>query len=225
MSRHLKAYAVPKSWTLLKKVNKWTARPLPGAHPFEFAMPVSLLLRQLGFAKTLREIKKIVNDKAIMVDGKIVTDHHHSIGFMDVVHIKPKTNLRGSFDRKGRLVFHEIAASETKHKACKVTGKRMVPGGKVQLSLLDGRNLIVQKESFAIGDTVILEVPSQKIIEHLPLAKGHAVFLIGGRHKGNLMKIESVEGNSVRCSNGKDQIDTLKEFVVVVGKDKPLVKV
>jgi small subunit ribosomal protein S4e len=188
-------------------------------------MPISLLLRQLGLAKTMREIKKIMNDKAILVDGKVVTDHHHPIGFMDVIHIKPETNLRGSFDNKGRLVFKEIAADETRRKACKVTGKRTVPGGKVQLSFLDGRNLLVEKGSFAIGDTVILEVPAQKFIEHLPLAKGHAVFLIGGRHKGNLMKVESVEGKFVRCSSGKDHIDTLKEFVVVVGKDKPLVKV
>lgn len=225
MSRHLKAYATPKSWTILKKVNKWTARPLPGAHSFEFAMPISLLLRQLGLAKTAREIKKIINDKAVMVDGKVVSDHHHPIGFMDIIHVKPKLNLRGSFDNKGRLVFKEITSDETKHKACKVTGKRTVAGGKVQLSFLDGRNVLVEKGSFAIGDTVVLEVPTQKVLEHFPLAKGHAVFLIGGRHKGNLMKVESVEGNLVRCSSGKEHVDTLKEFVVVVGRDKPVVKV
>src|SRR3989344_2162172 len=222
MSRHLKAYAIPKSWTLLKKVNKWTSRPLPGAHPFEFAMPISLLLRKLGFAKTMREVKSIVNAKAVLVDGKVVTDYHHPIGFMDIIHIKPKIHLRGSFDHKGRLVFNDISGDELKRKACKVTGKRTVPGGKVQLSFLDGRNLLVEKGSFAIGDTVVLEVPAQKMVEHLPLAKGHAVFLIGGRHKGTLMKVESVEGNQVRCSSGKNHVDTLKEFVVVVGKDKTL---
>ena len=225
MSRHLKAYAAPKSWTIRKKVNKWTTRPLPGAHAFEFAMPISLLLRQLGFVKTTREIKKIINNKEVLVDGKVVSTHHHPIGFMDVIHIKPKLYLRGSFDQKGRLVFKEIGMEETKRKACRVTGKRTVSGGKIQLSFLDGRNILVEKGSYGIGDTVIIEIPAQKIVEHIPLTKGNAAFLIGGRHKGSLMKVEAVEGNMVRCSSGKDVVETLKKFVVIVGKDKPLVTV
>src|SRR3989344_3166892 len=147
MSRHLKAYAVPKSWTLLKKVNKWTARPLPGAHSFELSMPVSLLLRQFGFAKTTREIKNIINGKKVFVDGKVVKDHHHPIGFMDVVHVTPKTFVRGSLDQKGRLVFKDISQDESKKKVCKIVRKLSVAGGKIQLGLLDGRNILVEKGS------------------------------------------------------------------------------
>ncbi len=225
MSRHLKSYAVPKSWTLLKKVNKWTVRPLPGAHSAGLSMPVSLLLRQLGLAKTSREIKHIINSKKVFVDGKIVKNHHRSIGFMDVIHISPGTFVRSSLDKKGRLVFKECSQEESRKKVCKIVRKLSVSGNKIQLGLLDGRNVLVDKGNFSVGDTLVVEVPAQKILEHLPLSKGSFVFLIGGKHKGSLVQIESVEGNTVRCSGGKDHIDTLKEFVVVVGKNRePVVK-
>lgn len=222
MSNHLKSYAVPKSWILLKKVNKWTVRPLPGPHPFELSMPVSLLLRQLGLAKTSREIKNIINSGKVFVDGKIIRDCHRAIGFMDVVHILDLF-MRGSLDHKGRLIFKNCSADESQKKVCKIVGKKTVKNNKIQLSLLDGRTILVGKDNFAVGDSVVLEVPVQKILEHLPLSKGCSVFLVGGRHKGAIMEVESTEGNNVRCISGKDHIDTLKEFVVVVGKNKPVV--
>ena len=63
MSRHLKSYAAPKSWTLLRKITKWILRPQPGKHPLERSLPVGILLKQLGIAQTTREAKKIVNNK------------------------------------------------------------------------------------------------------------------------------------------------------------------
>src|SRR3989344_4795137 len=119
MSNHLKAYAAPKSWTFLRKTNKWTARPNPGAHKLEKTEPIILLLKQLGFANTAREVKNILRNKAVSVDKKTVTDPHFGIGFMDTVSIKPKTHLRCLFDQKGRLTFKPITENESTKKLCK----------------------------------------------------------------------------------------------------------
>lgn len=224
MSGHLKSYAAPKAWTLLRKAFKWTTRPLPGAHSLDMAQAVSLLLKQKGFAQTTREAKKIVNSGAVSVDGKVVKDHHYAVGFMDVVQIGSDVVLRGGLDRKGRLNFIEAPASEAKKRVCRIMGKRSAKGGKVQLSLLGGRTLLTDKKDFAVGDSLVIEVPGQKVLDHLPLAKGASVFLLGGRHTGALANVVSVDGDVVVCKDKDGEFSTRKSLVFVVGKDKPVVK-
>ena len=222
MSRHLKSYAVPRSWTLLKKVNKWTTRPLPGAHPFATSMPIALLLKQLGFARNAKEVKQILNEKNVTVDGKTITLPHAQIGFMDVIKIKPDVSLRCLLDEKGRLVFK--TTNEITKKICKIRGKSPVKGGKVQLNLSDGRNVLVNKNESKTGDSVVIEIPDQKITETLPLEKGCTVFLVSGRNKGTIAQVESITGEKVQCK-GKNVFETLKKSVFVIGKNEPAVKI
>ncbi len=225
MSNHLKAYNAPKSWTIHRKVNKWIIRPSPGAHPLERAMPVGLLLKQLGCGQTSREAKKIVNQKAVQVDGTIVKDSHTSIGFMDTIKILPATTLRCSLDDKGRLHFIKIPEAETSKKICQIKGKRTIRKGKIQLNLSDGRNILIEKNDYAVGDSLLIEVPKQKIIEHLPLAKGNTAFLIKGKHISMIGTIDDIQGNRIWCTKDKKRVETLKKFAFVIGKNKPAVSI
>ncbi len=223
MSNHLKAYAAPKSWTILRKTTKWITRPAPGAQPFEESMPISLLLKQLDCAKTSKEAKKILNDKAVQVDGKIVKDPHFGIGFMDAIHIKPNIHLRGTLDEKGRLKFVNVPDSELSKKICRIIGKRTLKKGKVQLNLSHSRNILADKDAYAVGDSLLIELPSQKIAGHFPLAKGSMAFLTSGKHTATTGTIEDIQGERIWVK-GKEKIETLKKFAFVVGKDKPAVK-
>ena len=225
MSNHLKAYAAPKSWTIPRKITKWIIRPRAGAHPFERSLPIALLLKQLGCGKTTRETKKILNEKAVMIDQKAVKDTHTSTGFMDSIHIKPNINLRCTLDEKGRLKFIDIPEAELAKKVCRITGKQSVRGNKLQLTLSDGRNILAEKNEHAVGDSLLIELPSQKIIGHFPLAKGHTAFLTSGKHTGQLGIIENIEGEKIWLIKDKKKIETLKECAFVVGKDKPAVKI
>lgn len=225
MSRHLKALAAPKSWTLLRKVTKWLIRPLPGAHPFQRAMPIGLLLKQLGCAQNSNETKKIINQKSVLIDQKLVKDRHYSTGFMDTIQIKPDIKVRCTLDEKGRMKFIEIPESELNKKICRIIGKQTVKGGKIQLTLSDGRNLILDKKEYAVGDSLEIEVPSQKVITHFKLEKGNTAFLTAGKHTAKIGKIEEIKGNRIWCIHGKEKIETLKQFAFVVGKDKPAVKI
>ncbi|VVB80915.1 30S ribosomal protein S4e [uncultured archaeon] len=224
MSRHLKSYAAPKSWTILRKVNKWILRPQPGAHELERSLPIGLLLKQLGCAQIKKESKKIINDKAVMIDGKIIKDIHFGIGFMDTVSIKPNTNLRCTLDQKGRLKFINIPESETNKKICRINNKTTNRKGKSQLNLSDGRNLLVEKKEYATGDSILIELPSQKIIEHFPLAKGNTAFITSGRHIGTIGTIQEIKENKVWCSKDKEKVETLSKFAFVVGKNTPAIK-
>ncbi len=225
MSRHLKSYAAPKSWIILRKTTKWIIKPHPGSQPLQMSMPIGLLLKQLGCGKTTREIKKILNQKAVLVDGKAVKDAHFAAGFMDTIFIKPGTALRGSLDEKGRLRFINITEPELSKKICKITGKRTVTKGRIQLNLSNSRNVLVEKGKHAVGDSLLLELPSQKIADHFPFAKGSLAFLIGGRHTGKTATIDDVQGNRVWLTTAqKEKIETRKEVAIVIGKDKPAVK-
>jgi small subunit ribosomal protein S4e len=224
MSRHLKSYAAPKSWTLLRKIHKWILRPMHGKHPLEQSLPAGLLLKQLGTAQTTREAKKIVNSKAVIVDGKAITNVHQSVGFMDSIQIKPNIALRCTLDEKGRLKFNSIPASELDKKICRITGKRTVKGGKIQLNLSDGRNILSDKKEYKVGDSVLIELPSQKIAGHFELAKGNTAFLTSGKHTGTTGTIEDIQGERIWCTAGKEKIETLKQFAFVIGKDKPALK-
>ncbi len=225
MSRHLKSYAAPKSWTILRKVTKWIIRPNAGAHPLKRALPLGLLLKQLGFAQTSREAKIILNMKNVLVDGRVIKETHFGTGFMDTIQIKPKTALRCSIDQKGRLRFIDIPDTDLNKKICKIIGKITIRGGKIQLNLSDGRNILIDKDKYVVGDSLLLEVPSQKITDHFPIEKENTAFLIGGRHTGKIGIIDDVQGQRVWCTSGKEKIETLKDLTYVIGKNKPAVKI
>jgi small subunit ribosomal protein S4e len=225
MSNHLKAYNAPKSWTIPRKATKWVIRPQSGAHPLERSLPIALLLKQLGCGKTGREVKKILNQKVVMIDGMIVKDPHCGTGFMDSIHIKPNINLRCTLDEKGRLQFIDIPATETNKKICRITGKRVLKGNKIQLNLSSGRNIIMEKNTYAIGDSVLVDVPSQKITGHYPLAKGSTAFMLSGKHTSVVGVIDDIQGERLWFTKGKEKFETLKQFAFVVGKDKPVVKI
>lgn len=225
MSNHLKAYAAPKSWHVRRKVNKWIMRPQAGKHPMKRAMPIGLLVRLLGLAKTAREAKQIVNAGHVFVDGKRASDVHTAVGFMDVVKVGSEALVRVLIDKKGRLVFLPAEKGEDLKKVCRVVRKQSIPGGKVQLTLSDGRNILKEKSEEAVGDSLVLELPSQKVLERIALEKGAVAMLMGGRHIGNVGTIERVDGNKITCKGENGSFETLRQFAFVVGKGKPAVKV
>lgn len=225
MSNHLKAYAAPKSWTILRKVTKWIVRPNPGAHEMRRSMPIGLLLKQLKLAKTAREVKHVLGQGVVHVDGKKVFDQHFSVGFMDIVKIGGETTVRCMIDKKGRLVFLPVGKDEETKKVNRIVRKQSVPGGKVQMTLSDGRNLLKDKASEQVGDSLVMSVPDQVVLDHISLKKGATVMLMGGRHTGHVGQIEAMDGAKIMIKSGSEKFETLKEFAFIVGKEKPAVTV
>ena len=222
---YLKRYVAPKSWTLLRKTETFVVRPNPGAHPMEFGIPIALLLRQLGYAKTAREIKKILNTKEILIDGRRVKDHRFPVGFMDVLSIPvTKENFRIILDYKGRLKLLPIKnTAEAGLKLCRINGKKVIKKGKTQLNLSGNRNLLVEKSEYTPGDSLLIEIPSQKIVQHIKLENGSLIFITGGMHISSKGTVESVEGNKITYSANNEKRNTRKEYTFVIGKEKELI--
>ncbi|MEM4239696.1 MAG: 30S ribosomal protein S4e [Candidatus Woesearchaeota archaeon] len=226
MSRHLKRLNAPKSWAILRKTTKYIAKPLPGAHRLSESMPVSLVLQQLGYAQTSAEAKKILQAHQILVDNRRIKDPKAPVGLLDSISL-PGSNeyYRLVFDTKGRLHLMPIPKSEAGMKLCKVVNKTSVAGGKVQLNLSDGRNVLAESKAASTGDTLLLEVPGQKIQQRLALEKGALVYLLGGKHIGTTGVVEKLEGNEIMFTANGQQIMTAKKYALVVGRERPVLTI
>jgi len=221
--KHLKTLTVPRTWPVKRKSSKFTVRPRPGK-PFETSIPLALIFKNLlKYCKTMKEVKTILQDKEIIVDGKRRKNPRYPVGFMDVLSIPvSKEHFKLIINKSKKLDLEKITEAESKQKTCKITGKTILKKGKVQLNLYDGRSLIVKKDSYNVGDSILVELPSQKLKEHYKLEKGSNVFLTGGKHTGIHGVVEKVIEDKpfVVVKTKELTFETLKEFVFVTGQHK-----
>ena len=229
--KHLKRFKAPKHWPIHPKENKWTTKPNAGPHAIEGSLPLLLIVRDiLGVADNAREAKRIINTGEILVDGRARKDYKFPVGFMDVIEIpKSEKVYRVLPDEKGRLILYPIAAENKDFKLCKITDKTTIRGGKTQLNLHDGRNQLVDKE-YKVGDVVILKVPEQEITDRIVFEKGTMGLITGGKHTGEIGRINKINITKSSMSNtvemeteDKKTFLTLKDYVFVIGKEEPAI--
>lgn len=229
MSNHMKRLAMPRSWKIVRKSSTWVPKPIPGAHPADRSLPLGLVLRDyLKLVDTMGEAKRVLGNREILVDGRPATNHKGTVGLMDVVSVpKLEKAYRVVLDRHGRVALTEIPANQAGWKFCRVENKTVVSGGRLQLNLHDGRNVLVKETNYKTGDVVKVSVPEQKILGHYAFGKGMSAYITGGAHVGEFAKVEDVEvirsprPNLVSLKAGETSFSTVKPFVFVVGKDKP----
>ncbi len=229
MSYHMKRLAAPRSWPIKRKVNVFAAKQRPGSHSIETSVPAVFLLRDMiKICDTSREAKRIVANRDLIVDGKPVRSVKAPVGLMDAIAI-PAMDLyyRMVLTDKGKLTAVPVSKDEAGWKLCRIENKTKVKGGKIQLNLHDGRNVILDKNDYKTGDVLKISVPSQDIIEAYPLDKDAAVLVAAGQHAGQtetvseyIITADSSE-NIVRFVDGSE---TVKSNVFVIGKGAPAIK-
>jgi len=227
VKQHLKRLASPNTWPIPKKTLTFVARPLPGPNNKDHHVPIAVFLRDLvHLVETKKESKFILHNKDCLIDGVVARDDKQPIGFLGVVSL-PKVNksYRLSITKKNKLVALEINDKEAATKICKIMGKTSLGKEKTQLNCTDGRNILVAKDTYKVGDSVLIELPSQKIINHFPLAKDAIIFLESGNHVGKLATVHSVEGDVVTLKIDDVLFKTKKKYAVVVGKEKSTITV
>ena len=221
MKNHLKRIASPRTWIINRKNNKYIMKPNAGAHSLENGLALGLIMRDnLKLAFTMNEVRKILNGKEILVDGKRRKDPRFIVGLFDVVSIPTlKKSFRLIFDKKGRIIVNEINDKESLIKVSKVIGKTILAKGKIQLNLHDGKN-ILSDANVKVGDSVVLSLPDLKIKEVLPLKEGVTIFLTKGKHGGSVGTHKEIKNNEATYSaDGKD-VETAKSYLFVVGSGK-----
>jgi len=216
MSDYLKRFTAPRSWTILRKEYTYITKPTPGAHAIEDGMPLSVFLKILGQASTTSEAKRICDTTKVLVDGKRVKDHRFALGLMDVLSLADGSHHRIVLDAKGRLVMKVIDAKHVASKPCRVLGKHVINGGKLQLTLSGGRAIITDKKDVKVGDTVVIALPKQSITHVLALKKGAKILLTGGKHIGTVGTVDSIQDGLVRYEHHGKHEQTRKDYAFVV---------
>ncbi|MBS3175148.1 30S ribosomal protein S4e [Candidatus Woesearchaeota archaeon] len=229
VQNHLSRIAAPKTWHVNRKLTKWVARPMPGAHPLDKSLTLSFILRDiLSHCKTKKEVNKILNDGNLFVDKKIRKENKFAVGLMDVVEL-PKLNetYRILFNNKGELSLVSINKTEANLKLLKIVRKNAVKNSKIQITFHDGKNLLMDKFEGRVGDTALFDLTKNSVTKWITLDKGVIVYLSGGKHIGNICKIKDVirvknlEKPKVVVEIEGTEYTTLMEYAFVVGEKHP----
>ncbi len=229
MSKHLKRLVAPDSWHIPKKVKKFVSKTAPGPHSGQ-AMPIGVWLREhAGLANNMKEVKQILSQHAVILNGKPARDPKIGIGVFDIIAI-PKIGryYRVQLDVRGRLVSVEIPEAAAQSRLCRIRNKTIVSGGRVQLNLNYGANVLADN-TYKPKDSIVLTLEGENrftITDHFPFAVGNTAMIIGGRHSGmigtivEITKTPSSVPNRVTLEDmgSNTRFDTIDEYIFMVGR-------
>jgi small subunit ribosomal protein S4e len=209
---HLKRQKVPKSWPIHRKGTKWVVSPNAS---LEHGVPVLIALRDiLKVAKNRKEVKKMIHEKTILLNSKVVNDEKNSATLFDVLSVSGE-NHKLVLSEKGKFMFEET--KNVGSKISKVVNKKVLKGKKVQLNFLDGGNLLSDVKC-KTNDSVVINFKDKKVEKCLELKEKVNAAVFGGKHIGAKGKIENIDMKHriVELSDGKNMINVLIKHLVVV---------
>lgn len=212
--RYMKRRTVPKEWPIARKGSTFVTESRS-----KKGIPVLIVLRDLlKFAKTKKEIKKEINKKSILLNGKPIKDARLGMALFDILFITSSNKYYIlDISEKRKFYVREIDEKNAERKIAKIIGKRMLKGKKIQLNLSDGINLFYEKEC-KTGDSVLVNFKDKKVEKYLPLEKGRKVIVFAGKHSGEKGKIVEInpEKKMAIIDNGIEQTNILTKQIMVV---------
>lgn len=193
---HIKRKTIPAFWPISRTGTKYMAVPI---HNKNDSLPLIIVMRDiLDLVKTKKEMKKIVHEKKILVNGKLINSINYPLSLFDTLAIPSvKKFYRAELNGK-KINFSEIKESEVNIKMFKVIGKTTLPGKKVQINFNGGKNLL-SNEKINVGDFALIDMTNNKIKNHVVLGKNTSVLVVEGKHKGKSGKIKEIfkEGENI----------------------------
>ncbi len=236
--RKRKRSKAPAFYPIHRKEFKWTIQPSPGPHPIDESLPIAIILREvLARASNIREVKYILNNGYVRVDGKIIKDYRFPVGLMDIIELVPEKRFYRMLPTPKKRVFpFEIRKEESKIKPCRVKVKKMIKGGILQFTLHDGRNLLENDVERGCkikpGDTLVLDLEKKKVLDHLPLEKGVTAIITGGKRAGTVGKINDITHPDklrpkivhLELKDGT-VVQTIKDYVFPIGREQPIITI
>jgi len=155
----------------------------------------------------------------------MVNDLKFPVGVMDLIHIKSKNEDFVLFiNQDNKYQLKKISKEEAKLKLCKIINKTILRKGKIQLNFYDGRNILVEKDSYKSGDTVILNLEKNMIDSHIKLEKGALIYIMGGKYIGRIGRVESMaekklmQPAKIIVKMDSQTVQTLKDYAFVVNE-------
>lgn len=208
---------IEKFWPVPRKGNKYLALSI---HHKKSSIPLIVVIRDiLKLVRTKKELKKIIKEKQIKINGKEIQKTNYPLMIFDILSLpKQNKNYKVGLGKNNKFVFNETSDNDSISKVIKVIGKKLLKNGKVQINLSDGRNLIT-KDKIDIGNSVIYNFKDNKIEKTIKLEKGNYGFVIKGKHAGISGKIDDI------LNRGGKKLAVIKEEVSSLSKDNEKKKI
>jgi len=232
MTKHQKRLSVPKSWPVDRKTETFTVKADAGPHG-ESGVPLLIILRDvLGYADNRKEARYALNEGNVRINGKPIRDEERPVGMFDIVAFDEREEYYRVFpDEGGRLSLTPIDEESAQSKLGKIAGKRHVSGGDIQLTLHDGQTLLVDDESYDVGDSLVVANEDDEIVAHFEYEVGALVTAVDGAHAGEIGTVEEIQvtpgssQNNVLVDQDDAPVDadggfeTIEEYVVVIDEN------
>ena len=217
---HLKRHQVPKNWPIKRKGTLYVVRP---NSRLSNGIPILIALRDvLKLAQNRNDVKKIISNKQILLNGFPVKDEKNSLSLFDVLTIVPSKEIyKLTLSEKGKFVIEKADYEKRDFKICKVVNKKILKGKKVQLNLSDGRNFI-SNISCKVNDSVLVNLNKKKIDKCLPLKEKARVLVFAGKHSGKKAKISKLdlEKKTAELDYKEGKINVLIKQLMVIEENE-----
>ena len=231
-SKKLKRQMAPQFWGIARKDKRFVITVRPGPHKKDYSVPTAVLLRDvLKIVSSLREAKAAIYTGKVKIDGVVRKSLHHAIGLMDVVELENVPEVYRLVPVDGKILKPlKIKESEKTKKLVRVTSKTNIKKGKMQIGFHDGRS-ILSDVKVNVGDSCLIQIPDQKILEVIKLEKGSHVLVTRGINAGQVGTIESIEEGTYILPKrivlilGERKIEIPTDIIIAIGKEEPVLQI
>ena len=231
-SKKLKRQMAPQFWGITRKDKRFVITVRPGPHKKAYSVPTAVFLRDmLKIVTTLREAKASIYSGKVKIDGVVRKSLHHAIGLMDVVELENVSDVYRLVPMEGKLLKPlKINDSEKTKKLVRVTSKSTISKGRMQIGFHDGRSTISDTQ-VSIGDTCLIQIPDQKILEVIKLEAGCRALVTRGINAGQIGKVESMEEGTFILPKravlvlGERKIEIPADIIMAIGKEGPVIQI
>ncbi|MFQ5476215.1 MAG: 30S ribosomal protein S4e [Nitrosopumilus sp.] len=231
-SKKLKRQMAPQFWGITRKSKRFVITVRPGPHKKHHSVPTAVFLRDmLKIVSTLREAKTSIYSGKVKIDGVVRKSLHHAIGLMDVVELENVPDVYRLVPTEEKLLKPiKINESEKSKKLVRVVSKTTINKDKTQIGFHDGRSVITDTK-VNVGDTCLIQVPDQKVIEVIKLEAGCQCLVTRGINAGQTGKIETIEEGTfilpkrVVLVLGERKIEIPADIIMAIGKEEPVIQI
>ncbi|HET6640122.1 MAG TPA: 30S ribosomal protein S4e [Nitrososphaeraceae archaeon] len=229
----VKRQCAPSFWKIRRKQGRFVARARPGPHPKAISYPLGILIRDvLGVGKSMDEVKRILNDGKVSVDGVVRRSIGWPVGLMDIIELIPLSQVFRLVPKNRNLLVPILLSKQTERnlKLLRVTLRKTIKGKETQYGFHDGKTLIAN-EQYSVGDSCLMDLSNKEVKSHMKLEKGSIVLVTKGENAGAIGKIEEIrEGlfslpKRMVVSFGDRSVELPVQMVMLVGHEEPIIQV
>jgi small subunit ribosomal protein S4e len=229
VKNHIKRMNAPKKWDVLRKETTFVSRPNPG-RDMNLCLSLNTAMKDmLGKSQNTKESKYIIRYRGVLVNGTRRYDEKFPVGFMDVITFPEiKESYRLLVNQKNKLFLQKINDAEAGIKVSKISDKKQVARGMVQVNCSDGRNFLFKADEpvareLKLNDSIVYTLPEQKFKELIKLEKGALVYLYKGKHIGRIVKAIDFKGSDIIFKLDEITFETKRAYAFVIGKETPVI--